>query len=349
MIGPSIERTKGGIASVIHGYINSNAQQEGFNIEHLVSHVEGSSFEKIAYVIVSVCKFMLRFKVSVTHIHTASDASFYRKSIYALLSRWRKIPTAIHVHGADFDTFYANSHPWLKRYIRYIFKKANSVIVLSSYWKDFFEKNLELDNIKVLFNAVDCSIFNECVTDQKQLHSFLFLGRLGERKGIYDLIKAIDILINTNKQKNLRFIFAGDGEVEEVKGEVSKLGLTHNVEILGWIDLQKKIEVLKQADTIVLPSYNEGLPVALLEAMAAGKIVLSTTVGGIPDLIKNDENGYLITPGDVISLAKKIKEISENKLKMTAISKNNINKIQHDFNSQHINKDLFKLYHSIAV
>ena len=349
MIGPSIERTKGGIASVIQGYLQSNATQNGFVIKHLVSHVEGSMFEKMTYVLKSLFTFLRLRNVSIVHIHTASDASFYRKSIFVLLSRWRKIPVAMHVHGADFDSFYEKSRPLQKRYIAYVFRNTSSVIVLSDFWRNFFVKSFDLQNIKVLYNAVDCDAFEKCDTKQEFMGHFLFLGRLGERKGIYDLVKAIDILVNRNKQKELHFIFAGDGEVDEVKNEVEKLGLSNHIDILGWVDVEAKFEVLKQADTVILPSYNEGLPVALLEAMAAGKIVLSTTVGGIPDLVENDINGYLITPGDVISLAKKIEEISSNKIRMAAISENNIKKIKLHFNSNTINEDLFQLYRTIAV
>ena len=343
-IGPSIERTKGGIATVIQGLIDSKPEEHGYTIEHITSHVEGSALDKLKFFFSSLFKLLARPRAALVHFHTASDASFYRKAILAFFCRIKGIPVFMHIHGADFDSFYLKANPLVRRFIRDSLKNCNKVIVLSGYWKTFFQESMQLNNVEILYNAVNCETYIHSCTVPQNLNNFLFLGRLGERKGVYDLVKAIDILVNVEGLKQLKFHFAGDGEIDEVSKMVQNLNLTKNVEILGWVNSETKIDVLKKVDTVVLPSYNEGLPVALLEAMAAGKIILSTYVGGIPDLITEGVNGYLINPGDIVGIVYHIKYIIAHAEEMKIISQNNSDKINREFNSIQINKQLFNLY-----
>ncbi|RZL44562.1 MAG: glycosyltransferase family 1 protein [Pedobacter sp.] len=345
VIGPSIERTKGGIASVIKGMLDSDAQANGYQLIHLESHVEGSAIEKLFYLFKSLFQFLTTTKISLVHIHTASDASFYRKSIFVWCAVLRGIPVVMHVHGADFDSFYLKSK--FKAYFRKTFKVCKSVIVLSNFWKVFFEKNMQLKNTFVLYNAVNCDAFSSCYTAPQNIKNFLFLGRLGERKGIYDLVNAINLLVNNEGFTDLKFYFAGDGDIAEVTSLVDKLHLSPYIEILGWVNNEMKPKILMKADTLILPSYNEGLPVALLEAMAAGKVIITTPVGGIPDLITDSVNGFLIQPGDVNAISSMIKYISLHPKEMTIIAHNNMAKINNEFNSKNVDLQLFKLYNLI--
>jgi glycosyltransferase involved in cell wall biosynthesis len=349
ILGPSITRTRGGMASVIQGFINSNAESYGYQLEHYISHVEGSSVEKLTIFFKCCFKLILARNASLVHIHTACDASFYRKAILAFVCRLKSVPAVMHIHGADFDSFYLKSNKFTKTFIRSSLQHCDKVIVLSAYWKNFFQDQLGLTNVVTLFNAVDHQTFNACYTTPQNLNGFLFLGRLGERKGIYDLVKAIEILIVKEDQRHLKFYFAGDGEVEEVRELVKQLNLSGQVEILGWVNDQQKLDVLLKADTVVLPSYNEGLPVALLEAMAAGKVILSTPVGGIPDLVAEGSNGFLITPGDIDAMVEKIKHISQNAQEMVEISNNNSAKIKAQYGSTEINGQLFSLYDTVLA
>ena len=98
---------------------------------------------------------------------------------------------------------------------------------------------------------------------------------------------------------------AGDGDIDRCKQIVEEKNLKSNILIVGWADFDKKLELLKRSSVLVLPSYNEGLPMAILEGMACGKAIISTTVGAIPEVVK-EENGILIEPGD-------IKKLSESK------------------------------------
>jgi glycosyltransferase involved in cell wall biosynthesis len=101
----------------------------------------------------------------------------------------------------------------------------------------------------------------------------------------------------------LRVLLGGDGELELVRARALELGIADHVELLGWVRGEDKERLLAAAVLYVLPSYNEGLPVSVLEAMAAGLPIVSTPVGGIPEAVTDGVEGYLVEPGNVQALA----------------------------------------------
>jgi glycosyltransferase involved in cell wall biosynthesis len=125
----------------------------------------------------------------------------------------------------------------------------------------------------------------------------LFLGLLGNRKGIFDLLPAFKQA--SEEMPNLRLRIGGNGDVDATRVCVRTLGLENSVCLLGWISGSVKDQELHRADIFVLPSYNEGLPMSVLEAMAWGLPVVTTPVGGIPELIENRVDGLLVRPGDI--------------------------------------------------
>lgn len=142
----------------------------------------------------------------------------------------------------------------------------------------------------------------------KEKFRILFLGVLIKRKGIDDLIDAINIISKDIDIKNIEFIIAGSGEEKErLETKVKKLNLTKYVKFIGWIDDEQKRKLFLKVQLMVLPSYNEGLPISILESISYGIPVISTDVGDISSAIINNYNGFLFKPGDVEQLAKNLK------------------------------------------
>lgn len=347
IVGPSIDRTKGGMATVIKDMLENN-QNPSVQFRHLVSHAEGSALEKIMLTVRAFLTVLLGSGYDVIHIHVASGASFFRKSFMVWAGRLRGKSVVMHVHGADFDTFYHQSAPLVQRYIRKTFTACQKVLVLSGFWKTFFDQYIYAGNTEILNNGVYTDVFRACYTAPANISRFLFLGRLGQRKGVYDLLEAIDILVNQQAQKDILFYLAGDGDIDQVKEIIAKKRLDHQVQILGWINEHDKLKWFREVDTILLPSYNEGLPMAILEAMAAGKIIISSRVGGIPDLVTERVNGFLIDPGDVQSLHQHIMYVYTHPAEMEQMAQNNIRKIDADYNLNKINDRLATIYQEIT-
>ena len=347
LVGPSMQRTKGGMATVIGDLLR--AELPGVAFRHIVSHVEGSALEKLGYAARGLLAFARAraVDVDVVHLHVASGASFYRKSLFVLLARLRGTPAVLHVHGADFDDFYQQSPGPLRAYTRFIFGLSAKTLVLSASWQAFFQQRMPGVDVAVLHNGVHPDRFAaEAPTAPNT--QFLFLGRLGARKGVYDLLDAVALLAARNQAQGLHVLLAGDGEEAQVRAAIVAKSLQPYFTVLGWVDEQGKAGLFKQVASLVLPSYHEGLPMALLEAMAAGKVIISTRVGGIPDLVEHGENGFLLAPGDVEALAGYLHQVGTSPDLVRQMGGRNIQKINAGYNLAKLNDQLAKLYRTLA-
>ena len=144
-------------------------------------------------------------------------------------------------------------------------------------------------------------------TDSKKI---LFLGRFGKRKGIYDLIDVVEQICKVYPETKL--FAGGDGEIEQVEKIIKDKHLEKNIRLLGWATGEEKEKYLRECSYYILPSYNEGMPMSLIEGMAFKNIAISTKVGGIPKVISNMENGIIIEPGDKEALYNALKSLLDN-------------------------------------
>ena len=124
--------------------------------------------------------------------------------------------------------------------------------------------------------------------------------------------------------------------------------LEDNIKVVGWADFDKKLELLKSVSTVVLPSYNEGLPMSILEGMACGKAIISTTVGAIPEVVSPD-NGILVKAGDVRALSEALVECAQNLERITRMSNANIDKIKRQFSVDVMHSQLSKYYKRVCM
>lgn len=175
---------------------------------------------------------------------------------------------------------------------------ADAIIVLSEEWAKFFGDNIcDPKKIIVLHNGV---IVPDYVKENYTDRNVLFLGRLGERKGSYDLLKAIPAILK--EVPDAHFYLGGDGDIDQSQKIIDENGLSTHVELLGWVRDGEKEEYLKKCSTFILPSYHEGMPMSVLEAMSYGLATISTNVGGIPQIIENRANGIRIDAGDIVAI-----------------------------------------------
>ena len=341
VIGPSPTRSKGGMATVIEEIAKDKKLNEKFDIDIYESYVDGNKLKVLLFSIVSFIRFYFtKRNYDIYHIHTASYGSTFRKGWYVhAAKKWRK-KVILHIHGAEYMIFYERSNK--KEKIRSILNAADKVIALSDEWKRKFDKTFGLTNCIVLENGIDMERLRPAITSyQEHPHTFVSLGRLGERKGTYDLITAIEQ--SKTEVPDIKCYLAGDGEIEKCKELCKQKKLENNIVIVGWADFDKKLELLKKSSVLVLPSYNEGLPMAILEGMACGKAIISTTVGAIPEVVKVG-NGILVQPGDIAALAKALREycIDEKRVEMTGRA--NIDLINRNYSVDVMHNMLAQIY-----
>jgi glycosyltransferase involved in cell wall biosynthesis len=292
-ISTSRKENKGGIAMVVNTLSN---YYESFN--YIPSTRSQNSFVMCWYFggcIIKLFYYILIKRIKIVHLHGASYGSFIRKMIIINICKFFKIKTVYHIHGAEFELFYKKYNKL--EIIRNTINKADVLVVLSNSWQKFFESVTATKKIFVLNNIIEKPDFERSYSHNYLPITFLFLGRIGDRKGIFDLLEVIKKYKKDLTGKILLHI-GGDGDTDKLIEFIATNKLHDFVVFEGWVSGEKKKELLKMCDIYILPSYNEGLPVSILEAISYGMPIISTLVGGIPEVITDKENGFLIRPGD---------------------------------------------------
>lgn len=319
MVGPNAE-SKGGIATVIGNFKEQYTDQQVF---YLDTWEEKYKYQAGLKAFWTIRKKVKRHRIDIVHFHVAQKGSFFRK---ALLAKWvrKKGRVVFHMHASQFDTFYESASPWLKRWIRKTLDQLDGLVVLSDEWRDYYEM-ITKTTITVIENAVRAPKAPNYNPNAKQIVTF---GRIGQRKGSYDILKVAEQLGESFPQ--IEFVFYGDGEIAQVEEEIKQKQL-HNVRVGGWVTAEMKVEVMRETLLHLLPSYQEGLPMAILETMAEGIPNLATNVGGIPQVLQDEQNGYMIQPADVPAMTTKLTAFLTNETKRKELSEAAFQMIQKNF------------------
>lgn len=184
--------------------------------------------------------------------------------------------------------------------------------------EDFFISKVGLSNVQIVHNIVP-QPQKESLKVDGVLHG-LFLGKICKEKGIYDLLRAIEL-----ERDNLdgRFLLhvGGGGEVDQLQHFILEHGLKDIVRYEGWVDLSRKPYLLNLCRLYILPSYVEGLPVSILEAMSYGEAILSTPIGGITESRNHQILANWFSPGDVSALAFQLRDFLFHPEKVSALGR----------------------------
>ncbi|TDG12880.1 glycosyltransferase family 1 protein [Seongchinamella unica] len=311
-VGPDYRLLRGGIASVLSSYKKFDPNFLFLpSVNHENKIVKLIRFPALLWKIFRTIK--SHPEIDLVHIHGASYSSFWRKYLIFLVAKRvcdRKV--IYHIHGGGYENFYRASNFIVKQYIRKLINGADCVICLSPEWVDFIERNFKPRKVEVLNNVIERPLKLKHGRQQREITNYLFLGDIVQRKGIFDVLVAMSQLSDAKKSVTHLFI-GGNGELERLESQICEMGLEDNITILGWIEGEIKQKYLQASDVYILPSYSEGLPISILEAMSYGKAIISTRVGGIPQLVIDNVNGYLVTPGCPEDIADKIALLSGNK------------------------------------
>lgn len=243
----------------------------------------------------------------VFHVHFASRGSALRKFIISRMILRTPHRLVLHAHGAGFDDFFRRLPEMFRKPLASTFAQADAFIALSTRWQSFYANELGLpgDRTWVLVNPTRPP---EKVPDRmgRDRVQFVFLGRIGDRKGAFDLLEAYRAL-PPSVRRRARMVFAGDGRVEELRRRAREVG--PDVTVCSWLTTEQRDELLAESDVLVLPSLQEGVPMAILEAMSYGLPVIATPVGGIPDVIIDQKEGLLVDVGDRSALTAAMEQL----------------------------------------
>lgn len=343
MIVPSFS-AKGGITAVVSGYKNSKLENI-YEIRYIETYSDGRIIKKVISAVTAYIKFiyiLISWHPDLIHIHSSFGGSFYRKIPFILLGHMVSIPIVNHIHGSYYDEFFFQAKESKKKLIRAIFKKCDYFIALSSKAKTELKKIVNEEKISIIENY---GIIHENAVEERKRksnnHTVLFLGFITEKKGCFDIPSICELV--AKKIPDVKFVLAGVGELEALKGEITN-SLMRHFEFPGWISGVEKDHQLRNADIFLLPSYSEGMPMAILDAMGYGLPIVATKVGGVPQIVHHNENGYLADPGEVEKLSEYIIRLLSNKEEIDRCGGKSVEIIREKFSFDiHLSK-LEKIY-----
>ncbi len=310
-VGPDAD-SAGGIAMVLKNY-SRMPFWESFGCHLYPSSGErGSRLFDLLYQVRQFIGFLPWLVMTwprVVSIHTGARRSFHRSIGYLLLARLLLRPVVLHIHPGAFIEFHAQSGRVGRWIIRMAIAQSDQVVVLSDNIRSRFSDIENAAKVVVIRNPVDVTEY-EWHTGLRSEDAglvVLFVGWIVREKGVYDLVEAIPQVIRD--VPGTRFIFAGNKEVEHLKDVIRAKNLQSVTQVAGWVSGEEKLALFRNSHLLVLPSYTEGVPNVLLEAMASGLPVLTTPVGGIPSLVEDGRTGVFVAPGDVIGIGRAITDL----------------------------------------
>jgi glycosyltransferase involved in cell wall biosynthesis len=300
---------RGGVAAVVGTYRDAGLFDDG-SITYLCTHSDGSAATKLkvaASAMFSLVGWLARGGRRIVHVHSASRWSFARKSLVLWIARAMGAETVFHLHGGEFQRFVSEESGPLKRWwIVRTLERSSLVICLSPSWASYLSSIAPAARIAVVPNGVPIPSLPPLRQEQGRV---LFIGRVEAKKGVYVLVDAVAHL--RRQGVDVTLAVAGHGELDALRAAALAAGVADRLEILGWLDPAQRLEQLARAAVFVLPSFGEGLPMALLEAMAVGRAVVATPVGGIPDIAVDGRNALLVEPGNAPALAAALRRLIE--------------------------------------
>ncbi|MBO7636552.1 MAG: glycosyltransferase family 4 protein [Paludibacteraceae bacterium] len=332
------KRARGGIAAVLKLYEQSDVWKK-YHCRWVSTHKDSSKLIKIWY----LCKGMIEFLFllpfyDIVHIHFSLAGSARRKYPFFRIAKKMGKKVIIHLHcGSQIDDIWNHTYQTM-------FEQCDCGILLSESLKSKIEEHIgKSDKLKVVYNP--CPIVPNNTEYEKKNH-ILFSGTLYDGKGYKDLINAFARV--AAKYPNWKIVFAGNGEVEQARALSEKLGISKQVLLLGWVSGEAKHKAFSEAKALCLPSYAEGFPMAVLDAWAYGLPVVTTPVGGVPDVAVDRENMLLFEPGDVDQLAVQLGRVINDEALRVRLSEESAKMAQNQFNLVSITNQVGDIYKQIV-
>lgn len=298
----------GSVTRIMTRWIRDN--RKDIHVEPIDPRGEGSILWSPLYIAAGLAKIIalrLSGKADILHLQVSERMSFPRKGLFQIIGNLIGMKIVLHHHGAELGPFYRGASPTMKLLVRWMVHHADINIVLGEVWRKLLTDEVELpaDKVVVRFNA------SENVgsgTGNNDPWHFVIVANLSPRKGVGELLQAVASL--KKEGAPIRLTLAGGGHIDRYRVEAEQLGVADRVDFTGWVSGKDVHALLRSRSALVLPSYQEGFPMAIIESLSAGLPVIATPVGSIGEMMSHGEDSLIVTPGDVAGLTAAMKTMA---------------------------------------
>ena len=280
-----------------------------------------------------------------------NGAALWRDGLFLRVLRFRKSGrVVVFFHGWDESTDRKiRNNRLLRTLFRLTFGYVDRFLVLSGAVKNSLSR-LDIDpaRITVTTTMFDAEEFRSAERQEGGPHvNLLFLSRFVREKGVYELLQSVRDIVR--RYADVRLILAGDGlEMQAMRDWVAESGMNSLVEFTGYVRAYDKVQTMVRSDIYLLPSYTEGCPVSLLEAMAVGLPVVASAVGAIPELLRDGVNGFLLQKIDAASITAALEPLLADSELRRAIGRTNREMAWDKYASDRVTRSIENIYTEVT-
>jgi len=317
LLGPSLGEKGAGVQQHVKTILTAFELSQEYKLVHysITSNIYREfMLKKIARFcikIIAFIPFLVSNKIDIVHINSTIDnRCFLRDASYLLFSKILKKRVVFQFHGGWMKRIGLLKLPFGKTLFKYIFGLADVILFLSNKQMEKFQNIFNLSNVGKTLNFIDIESYKKTLMSEEETVKILFLGRLDKAKGILDLLNVFSLI----ESFDVKLVIAGEGILKDEMLEfIRQKQLKGKIDMVGYVEGKEKIQLYNQVDIFALPSWHEGFPYSVLEAMSCSLPIIATKVGALPEVIESGVNGFLVDVGDTESLLRNVQELVNNK------------------------------------
>ena len=263
-------------------------------------------------------------QVSVVHVNTSMNArAYWRDLVYVAIAKLLRARVLYQVHGGKLPHEFSGGGGRFTRFVRWTLRIPDMVVVLAQVELDAYRIFVPEQHLVAMPNAIDCRPFAQVPTVRSRSEYPLrlaYIGHIAREKGLYETLQGLRLA--TELGVDARLVVSGEGaELDRLRRYAQALGIAPRIAFIAPVTGSEKIRLLSTTDALVMPSYSEGLPYALLEAMAAGVPVIATPVGAIPDVMSHGTHGLIVPPRDGKAIAEALLKLAGDREQLSWMSR----------------------------
>jgi glycosyltransferase involved in cell wall biosynthesis len=303
------------------------------------------AFSPLAFLV-----FLLRQRPAIVHLNTSLEPkSYWRDIAYLLIARGLSRKVVYQVHGGALPEDFFAGNRLLTGLLRRVLQQPDVVVLLAEVELNAYRRFVPGQRLEVVPNAIE-ALSDQCAADKANapLH-LVYLGRIVENKGIFDVVETLSVLVKQGRELNLTI--AGNGPDEQrLRDRVKALALDERVTFKGPVYGADKERLWRAGHIFAFPTYHrEGLPYALLEAMAAGAVPVTTKVGAIPDVVRENVHGLFVESRNIDDLAGAIARLDDDRALLAGMAESGRKRVQAHYTTVRLANDFARIYGSLAM